>query len=137
MCGRFGYSDLNEAAFVRGARYGISIDFGLELIGKKSTYGASFKSKFIDPTLEAKLESPHRNARQTILQGSWSRISDAVRFARDSVRRKAASFKSACGTLVGNSDLICRLASGCHGLLRRNLALACSGSSIYLLVNSL
>jgi hypothetical protein len=41
---------LKEAAFVRGGRYGSSIDFGLEIIEKKSTCSASFKSKFIDPT---------------------------------------------------------------------------------------
>jgi hypothetical protein len=34
--------------FVRGARYGISIDFGLKVVEKKSICGASFKSKFIN-----------------------------------------------------------------------------------------
>ena len=33
--GRVRYSGVNEAAFVRGGRYGISIDFGLEIIEKK------------------------------------------------------------------------------------------------------
>jgi hypothetical protein len=41
--------------FVRGGRYGISIDFGLEVVEKKSTCGASFKSKFIDLTMKPKL----------------------------------------------------------------------------------
>jgi hypothetical protein len=35
--------------FVRGGRYGISIDFGLEVVEKQSICGAIFESKFIDP----------------------------------------------------------------------------------------
>src|ERR1035441_375418 len=50
--GRFGYSDLKETAFVRGGRYGISIDFGLEVVERRSTCGETFKSKFIDPTMK-------------------------------------------------------------------------------------
>jgi len=38
---------------VRGGRYGISIDFGLEVVEKKNACGASFKSKFIDLNHEA------------------------------------------------------------------------------------
>jgi hypothetical protein len=38
-CGRVRYSGLREAAFVRGGRYGILIDFGLEVIGRESTCG--------------------------------------------------------------------------------------------------
>jgi hypothetical protein len=41
--------------FVRGGRYGISIDFGLEVVEIKSTCGASFKSKFIDLTMKPRL----------------------------------------------------------------------------------
>jgi hypothetical protein len=41
--------------FVRGGRYGISIDFGLEVVDNKSTCGASFKSKFIDLTMKPRL----------------------------------------------------------------------------------
>jgi hypothetical protein len=41
--------------FVRGGRYGISIDFGLEVVEKKSACGASFKSKFIDLTMKPRL----------------------------------------------------------------------------------
>jgi hypothetical protein len=49
MCGgAFRYSDLKEAAFVRGGRYGISIDFGLQVIGNNSTCSAMLKSKLID-----------------------------------------------------------------------------------------
>ena len=33
--------------FVRGGRYGISIDFGLEVVEKENTCGETFKSKFI------------------------------------------------------------------------------------------
>jgi hypothetical protein len=41
--------------FVRGGRYGISIDFGLEVVEKQSVCGAIFKSKFIDPTMKPRL----------------------------------------------------------------------------------
>jgi hypothetical protein len=42
--------------FVRGGRYGISIDFGSEVVEKKkSICGASFKSKFIDLTVKPRL----------------------------------------------------------------------------------
>jgi hypothetical protein len=41
--------------FVRGGRYGISIDFGLDVVEKKSICGASFKSKFIDLTMKRRL----------------------------------------------------------------------------------
>ena len=41
--------------FVRGGRYGISIDFGLEVIEKQSVCGAIFKSKFIDPAMKPRL----------------------------------------------------------------------------------
>jgi hypothetical protein len=41
--------------FVRGGRYGISIDFGLEVIEKPSVCGAIFKSKLIDPTMKPRL----------------------------------------------------------------------------------
>ena len=47
MYGRFGYSGLKEAALVRGGRYGISIDFGLEVVGKKSTCGATVNLELI------------------------------------------------------------------------------------------
>jgi hypothetical protein len=38
---------LKEAAFVRGGRYGISIDFGLEVVGRKSTCGATVNLELI------------------------------------------------------------------------------------------
>ena len=41
--------------FVRGGRYGISIDFSSEVVEKKSICGASFKSKFIDLTMKPRL----------------------------------------------------------------------------------
>jgi hypothetical protein len=43
---------LKEAAFVRGGRYGISIDFGLEVVEKDSACGETFKLKFIDLTIK-------------------------------------------------------------------------------------
>src|SRR5271166_4179217 len=107
---RVRYSGLKEAAFVRGGRYGISIDFGLEIVGKKSTCGASFKSKFTDPTMEAKLGSPHRNPRQTILQGSWSRISDAVRFEHATA---SAAKRLRSNALLGSTELF--LSGGVKG----------------------
>jgi hypothetical protein len=42
--------------FVRGGRYGISIDFGLEVVEKKNICGARFKSKFIDLTMKPRLD---------------------------------------------------------------------------------
>ena len=45
--------------FVHGGRYGISIDFGLEVIEKQSVCGAIFKSKFIDPTMKPRLTADH------------------------------------------------------------------------------
>ena len=44
---RVRYSGLKEAAFVRGGRYGISIDFGLEVVGRKSTCGATVNLELI------------------------------------------------------------------------------------------
>jgi hypothetical protein len=38
--------------FVRGGRYGISIDFHLEVIEETSTCGEAFKSKFINLTIK-------------------------------------------------------------------------------------
>ena len=38
---------LKGAAFVRGGRYGVSIDFGLEVAGKKRDCDATLKSKLI------------------------------------------------------------------------------------------
>jgi hypothetical protein len=40
---------------VRGGRYGILIDFGLEVVEKNNICGASFKSKFIDLTMKPRL----------------------------------------------------------------------------------
>jgi hypothetical protein len=83
---RLRYSDLKEAACVRGGRYGISIDFGFEVVERLGTCGETFKSKFIDPTMEPQAhESPHRNERRRILQDCWSRISDAARFGHATV----------------------------------------------------
>jgi hypothetical protein len=41
--------------FVRGGRYGISIDFGLEVVERESICGTTFKSKFIDLTMKRRL----------------------------------------------------------------------------------
>jgi len=38
--------------FVRGGRFGISIDFGLEVVEKQSVSGAIIKSTFSDPTMK-------------------------------------------------------------------------------------
>jgi hypothetical protein len=46
---------LEGSRFVRGGRYGISIDFGLQLVEKESTCGASFRWKFIDLTGTSRL----------------------------------------------------------------------------------
>jgi hypothetical protein len=41
--------------FVRGGRYGISIDFGLEVIEKQSVRGTIFEWEFIELTKKLKL----------------------------------------------------------------------------------
>jgi hypothetical protein len=41
--------------FVRGERYGISIDFGLEVVEKESISGTTLKSRFIDLTIKPRL----------------------------------------------------------------------------------
>ena len=41
--------------FVRGGRYGISIDFGLEVVEKQSVCGTIFESEFIELTNKLKL----------------------------------------------------------------------------------
>ena len=38
---------MKGAAFVCGGRYGISINFGLEVVGRKRDCGGTLKSKFI------------------------------------------------------------------------------------------
>jgi hypothetical protein len=44
-----------ESRFVRGGGYGISIDFGLEVVERESICGTTFKSKFIDLTVKRRL----------------------------------------------------------------------------------
>src|SRR5271157_1893838 len=77
--------------FVRGGRYGISIDFGLEVVEKKSICGASFKSKFIDLNMESQAhdrlivtrDRPFCNTRDADARDLFvctSRISDAACF---------------------------------------------------------
>jgi hypothetical protein len=46
---------MGNPAGVRGGRYGISIDFGLEVVEKESICGVTFKSKFIDLTMQLRL----------------------------------------------------------------------------------
>jgi len=41
--------------FVRGGRYGISIDFSLEVVERESTCRTNIKSKFIDLTMKRRL----------------------------------------------------------------------------------
>ena len=46
---------LEGSRFVRGGRYGISIDFGLEVVEKQSVCGTIFESEFIELTKKLKL----------------------------------------------------------------------------------
>ncbi len=41
--------------FVRGGRYGLSIDFGLEVVEKQSVCGTILESEFIELTQKLKL----------------------------------------------------------------------------------
>jgi hypothetical protein len=92
--------------FVRGGRYGISIDFGLEVVEKKNICGASFKSKFIDLTMKPRLDRvmvtrdrpfcKTRDADAGVLFVCTSRISDAACFEHAiASAAEAASFKRA------------------------------------------
>jgi hypothetical protein len=53
--GAFSIQRLEGNRFVRGVRYGFSIDFGLEVIEKQSACGKIFESKFIELTKKLKL----------------------------------------------------------------------------------
>jgi hypothetical protein len=46
---------LEGSRFVRGGRYGISIDFGLEVVEKQSACGTIFESEFIELAKKLKL----------------------------------------------------------------------------------
>jgi hypothetical protein len=46
---------LEGSRFVRGGRYGISIDFGLEVVEKQSACGTIFESGFIELAKKLKL----------------------------------------------------------------------------------
>jgi hypothetical protein len=90
--------------FVRGGRYGISIDFSLEVVEKKNICGASFKSKFIDLTMKPRLDRvmvtrdrPFCKTRDAgVLFVCTSRISDAACFEHAiASAAEAASFKRA------------------------------------------
>jgi hypothetical protein len=117
MCGgAFRYSDLKEAAFVRGGRYGISIDFGLQVVGNNSTC-SMLKSKLIDTNMK-----PGSMIAFIVTQGTtffraptplFSRISRCRWLhARDSVCREAASFKQTSGPGWRDSTRL----HGCAGL---------------------
>jgi hypothetical protein len=43
---------LEGSRFVRGGRYGISIDLGLQVVGKKSSCVTIFKSMLIDISMK-------------------------------------------------------------------------------------
>jgi len=46
---------LEGSRFVRGGRYGISIDFGLEVVEKQNACSTIFESEFIELTKNRKL----------------------------------------------------------------------------------
>ena len=49
---------LEGSRFVRGGRYWISIDFGLEVVEKQSACGTFFESEFIELTKKLKFRIP-------------------------------------------------------------------------------
>jgi hypothetical protein len=55
VVGAVSIGSFEGSRFVRGGRYGISIDFGLEVIEKENTCGDTFKSKFINLTIKPRL----------------------------------------------------------------------------------
>jgi hypothetical protein len=69
-CGARPIQLFEGSRFVRGGRYGISIDFGLEVVERKNACGSTSISKFHRSNQEPKPRSPHRNPRQTIPQDS-------------------------------------------------------------------
>jgi len=100
---RVRYSGLKEAAFVRGGRYGISIDFGLEVIGRKSSCGATVNVELISFPMMPRLpmassyRETHHSSRPTSTLLLVSDLPCRWLRARAGVRRKAASFKPASG----------------------------------------
>jgi hypothetical protein len=67
--------------FVRGGRYGISIDFGLEVVEKQSVCGTIFESEFIALTKKLKLTIALIVTRdRAFCKTPKSRISDAASF---------------------------------------------------------
>jgi hypothetical protein len=70
LSGSLSIQPFEGSRFVRGGRYGISIDFGLEVVAKNGTCGVTFISKFIDLTMNSNSPSPHRNPRESIPQDS-------------------------------------------------------------------
>ena len=55
MVGAVSIGSFEGSRFVRGGRYGIPIDFGLEVVETENTCGESVKSKFIDLTIKPRL----------------------------------------------------------------------------------
>jgi hypothetical protein len=110
VVGAVSIGSFEGSRFVRGGRYGISIDFGLEVIEKENTCGETLKSKFIDLNHQAEAH-------------------DRLRVTLDRTFCKTASLKSpmslAPGTrsvrrtsglvLVGNPETI---AAACGSLSR-------------------
>jgi hypothetical protein len=85
--------------FVRGGRYGISIDFSLEVIEKKNICGASFKSKFIGLTMKPRLtiassyrETDHsaRRGTLTLVFHSYARLESPMPLAFEHAIASAA-----------------------------------------------
>ena len=70
---------LEGRRFVRGGRYGISIDFGLEVVEKENTCGATFKSIFLDLNHQALAHDRLVVTRDRLfLQDPSTRISDVA-----------------------------------------------------------
>ena len=55
MVGAVSIGSFEGSRFVRGGRYGVSIDFGLEVVEKENACWETFKSKFVDLTMKRKL----------------------------------------------------------------------------------
>jgi hypothetical protein len=56
LSGSLSIQPFEGSRFVRGGRYGISIDFGLEIIEKQSVCGTIFELEFIELTKKLKLK---------------------------------------------------------------------------------
>ena len=102
MVGAVSIGSFEGSRFVRGGRYGVSIDFGLEVVEKENACWETFKSKFVDLTMKRKLTIRLIVTRdgQFFKTDCRSRTSDAARFGHATA--SAAKWLSSNAPVSGN-----------------------------------